>query len=160
MLSQCCVVFWTNRKRPGGTPVTKSLDALFEHEYFDYQYKLKVWSQASTHAARSLNEAYATRYDYIFVFDNYIKRTFDQITGYLESKNHVKPMQGKLIFLADYHPSARKRQISSPTAGTRRDNWRGTVADIKLAFRGFLTQEFDWKQPPRGISNLTRQTTS
>ena len=129
---------------PGVQPLKAALDALFDNKLFHYKYKEIIWNEAKTHVARSIRDDYA-KYDYIIVFDDYIKRGFEQLSGHLEEKHQAKPMKGKLVHLADYHPNSQVRNISKGLQeGDVRDRWNKTVAQIKVAFKRFLTQELHW----------------
>lgn len=136
---------------PGGPPLNAALDALFDNNLIPYRYKHEIWNKAKTHAARSLRDDYS-KYDYIIVFDDYIKRGYDQVAGYLEQNHQAKPSKGKLVQLADFHPNPKVRGISKGLQdGNVRDRWNKTVSQIKMAFKIFLKDELDWQQPPPGM---------
>lgn len=134
---------------PGVNPLGTALDALFHNNAFAGNYKHSIWTEAKKHPARSLKDHYA-KYDYVVVFDDYIKRGFEQITAFLEQNHQAKPMKGKLVHLADYHPNSQVRNISKGLQqGNVRDRWNKTSGQIKVAFKRFLTQELGWQQPHR-----------
>ena len=131
-------------------PITAALDALFDNGYFNFEYKQRIWNREKTHHARSLSDSY-NRYAYVVVFDDNIKRAFENVARYLEEHKQAGPMRGKVIHLANYHPNAGVRQIRDPSWDRDvKAGWNKAATQIKLALKTFMTQELGWVKPPPG----------
>ena len=132
---------------PGAHPNKIALNALFDNRAFLSDYKDRIWSDALVHPAQSLPQDYPS-FDYVIVFDDWIRRDFERVTGYLERQRLISSSQTKPINLAHYHANSGVRQIDGE--GKNRDNrdgWNRSVSQIKVAFKEFLIQELDWKRP-------------
>ena len=135
-------------KTSGDVPVPTALESLFDNKLFSDTSKASIWSAAKVHAARSVPND-CSGYDFIVVFDNYTKRKLEAVTAHVMGSGG-KPFTGRLIRLANYHPSDKVRRITAPKRGRdpgKRDAWNNTTAQIKLAFKEFLMQEVGWKRP-------------
>ncbi|KAL9085592.1 MAG: hypothetical protein Q9159_004631 [Coniocarpon cinnabarinum] len=130
----------------GGKPEKAAIDALFQ-KAAGIKNKRKLWDEAITHTARPLRDDYS-KYDYIIVFDDYIRRGFEKVNEQMRKTENTKKWNGKLIALPVYHRDAHVREISrTKLDGSDAQKWDIMTDQIKGAFQEFLKQELGWKRP-------------
>lgn len=136
-------------------PDPTALDALFDNKLFKYPFKAQIAKQARENSSRGLTQRLFTDYDFIILFTRLDIANLMRIRDALKSANGPSAAprgKGKVVLLGEYgglkeveifNPSGKKMKQES------RAEWNGVVSNIKVAFKGFLKKELDWKKPGR-----------
>lgn len=144
-------------KDGGQIPQKVALEALFDNKWCDHPFKKTIAQEMDTRQSRGLRKNMFTRFDYIVVFtrrehDNMIKLK-DAIQKSSEAVGTKSRSRARILQLGAFisQEGGLLREILSPVpnedGSQNRQRWNRAVADMKVALRGFLKQEMEWKQP-------------
>lgn len=145
-------------KDGGAMPDRNPRAALFDSQQYNYPDKKLLEDKVASWRSRGVRSTIFKDYDYIVVFTN---REIDNMTKLRnalikQQGPSVAPRgKGKLLMLGAHlsPPAEILAPAEIPNAaknknGTRNgDHWNKTVAQLKLAIKVFLFQEFKWVEP-------------
>ncbi|KAI0123593.1 hypothetical protein BJ170DRAFT_88744 [Xylariales sp. AK1849] len=143
----------------GLRPNETAIAAVFDNKNFEQMgsYKKKLQTRMEARVSRGIKKDVFNTYDYILVFtgrehDNMIKlRSALVATG---EQDAVPKGKGRVLHLGQYLTlDGIPREIVDPpknSDGTHsRDAWNWKTSQLKIAIRGFLKKEMEWKQPKK-----------
>lgn len=145
-------------KDGGAMPDRNPRAALFDSQQYNYPDKKLLEDKVASWRSRGVRSTIFKDYDYIVVFTN---REIDNMTKLRnalikqEGPSVAPRGKGKLLMLGAHlsPPAEILAPAEIPNAaknknGTKNgDHWNKTVAQLKLAIKEFLFQEFQWAEP-------------
>lgn len=141
----------------GRRPSKVALDSLFDNRLFNYDYKQTIKDRIAARSSHGLPNNMFKDFDYIFVFTfqnslelQRLKKLAKQAPNLGEA--FVPEGKCRIVMLGEYRDKNSCEIFGPKMVGgvAKRDDWNKCTSKIKLAFKGWLKEELDWVQPPRG----------
>lgn len=138
-------------------PAMTPLAALFDNQWFNYQYKDDILEEMVARRSRGLTKTMFQTYDYILVFTDREEDNLIRLRNLLVDSSGkdvaMAKRTGKVMHLGRYLTSdGARKEIVAPKKDGDRGEWNAKVGQIKIAIKAFLKGELDWKQPPKGAA--------